>query len=82
MWMHENISQQELHSGIRRGNIRFAGNKALRIYGLLSCWSGRKMKNTNRVFFQSEEEAMGYGYRPCGHCLKNQYTHWKKNLAK
>lgn len=79
MKAHKDLTSQALHAEIRRGNIRFAGNKKLRIYGLLRCWSGAKMKKSNRVFFQSEEEAVANGYRPCGHCLKNQYFRWKNN---
>ncbi|MGN6291180.1 MAG: Ada metal-binding domain-containing protein [Chitinophagaceae bacterium] len=48
--------------------IQLAGNKKLRIYGTLDCFSGKRMKKENRVFFASEEEAMESGYRCCKHC--------------
>jgi methylphosphotriester-DNA--protein-cysteine methyltransferase len=35
------------------------------------------MKMENRVFFASEKEAVDEGYRPCGHCMKEQYKLWK-----
>lgn len=31
-----------------------------------------------RVFFASEQEALNYGYRPCGHCLREKYRQWKE----
>lgn len=58
--------------------IQFAGNKQLKIFGTLSCASGKRMKIINRIFFANEEEAIGLGYRPCGHCLKHQYLLWKE----
>jgi hypothetical protein len=57
--------------------IRLAGNIPAKIYGRLSCASGKKMKAENRVFFQNEEEALAAGYRPCGHCLRAKYQEWK-----
>ena len=56
--------------------ISFAGNIKLKIYGLLTCTSGKRMKLENRVFFHSEKEAVRLGYRPCGHCMKKQYDVW------
>ena len=55
---------------IDAGKVRFGGNKRLKIYGTLTCGSGKRMKVENRVFFDSEEEAKNAGYRPCGHCMK------------
>jgi methylphosphotriester-DNA--protein-cysteine methyltransferase len=54
-----------------------AGNQRLKIYGRLNCFSGKRMKNENRVFFRDEEEAVEAGYRPCGHCFKKKYWVWK-----
>ncbi|MCF2493313.1 hypothetical protein NFI80_06605 [Dyadobacter chenhuakuii] len=31
----------------------------------------------NRVFFNSEKEAMSQGFRPCGHCMREAYLRWK-----
>ncbi|MCE7072741.1 hypothetical protein LZG74_20680 [Dyadobacter sp. CY327] len=31
----------------------------------------------NRVFFNSEKEAMSQGFRPCGHCMREAYLKWK-----
>jgi hypothetical protein len=59
------------------GDIRLAGNSKLRIYGTLDCSSGKRMKMNNRVFFKSEQEARDMGYRPCGHCMKQEYLQWK-----
>ncbi len=62
---------------IRSGAIRFAGNNRLKIYGTLACASGKRMKEKNRVFFASEEEAVAAGFRPCGNCLRSAYRLWK-----
>jgi methylphosphotriester-DNA--protein-cysteine methyltransferase len=66
-----------IRSLIRSGAIRLAGNKRLRIYGLLSCASGKQMKARNRTFFATEQEALAAGYRPCGHCMPEKYRAWK-----
>lgn len=57
--------------------ICLGGNRKLRIYGRLGCKSGKKLKRINRVFFGSEEDALSCGFRPCGHCMKAEYTKWK-----
>lgn len=74
---HTEISDNDLLSKIKRRKIRWGGNRKLKIYGTLSCRSGKKMKRENRVFFGSEDEALQNNYRPCGHCLKDQYQKWK-----
>ncbi|WP_262902036.1 Ada metal-binding domain-containing protein [Pinibacter aurantiacus] len=58
---------------IRAKEINFGGNAKLKIYGKLSCKSGKRMKRENRVFFHSGEEAILSGYRPCGHCMRKEY---------
>jgi methylphosphotriester-DNA--protein-cysteine methyltransferase len=67
-----------LLSLIQNEQILLAGNKKLKIYGLLTCSSGKRMKRENRVFFKSENEAMKNGFRPCGHCMKATYLKWKE----
>lgn len=66
---------------IRSGRITLAGYKKGRIYGLLRCASGKRMKAKNRVFFKDEAEAQVHGYRPCGHCLPALYKKWKAAQA-
>ena len=70
MWQHDNLTDGELFALLRAGAIACAGTRRLRIYGKLTCGSGRRMKRTNRVFFASEAEAVAAGYRPCGHCMR------------
>lgn len=77
MMQHAQLSDTELRSKIRKQEICFGGNKRLKIYGLLSCLSGKKMKRENRVLFISEKEALQNDYRPCGHCMREQYKSWK-----
>ena len=70
--------KRKLNALIKKAEIVLGGNKQLKIYGTLSCKSGIRMKTENRVFFGSEEEAINLGYRPCGHCMRNEYQQWKK----
>jgi methylphosphotriester-DNA--protein-cysteine methyltransferase len=74
MYHHKDLQSRELRNLILAKKITFAGNKNLRIYGTLSCGSGKRMKQSNRVFFESEKEAIELGYRPCGNCMRR----WKK----
>jgi len=70
MRYHEALTPHELKHLILRKKILFAGNKNLKIYGTLHCGSGKRMKKSNRVFFETEEEAIGLGYRRCGNCMR------------
>lgn len=78
----DKTGQKELHRLIRRKIIALGGNNKLKIYGLLNCTSGKRMLRKNRVFFHSEEEAIAYGFRPCGHCLRDKYLQWKNKVNK
>lgn len=78
MIRHSEISNIDLRNKIRRREILFAGNSRLKIYGKLSCASGKRMKRENRVFFTSDAEAPARNYRPCGHCMKSEYKKWKQ----
>jgi methylphosphotriester-DNA--protein-cysteine methyltransferase len=72
---------RNLRSLIAGGQISFAGNCKLRIYGTLQCSSGKKMKANNRMFFTDKHEAEKYGYRPCGHCMRKAYLLWQVKLS-
>jgi len=80
MFQHYKISDSELRSKIKKGEICFGGNQKLKIYGTLKCASGKRMKRENRVFFSSEENAKQNGFRPCRHCMKTDYLKWKNGL--
>lgn len=67
---HTNLTATELRGLIQSGAITLAGNAKLKIYGLLTCGSGKRMRKENRVFFADEREARHTGYRPCGNCMK------------
>ena len=69
---------RKLKNLIDEGKIQLAGNRNLKIYGMLRCSSGKRMKIENRVFFESVEEAIKVGYRPCGRCMREQYLRWRK----
>lgn len=75
---HQDERRRNLASLIRTGQISFAGYRKGKIYGLLNCSSGKRMKIENRVFFKNESEALANGYRPCGNCLPQEYRIWKE----
>ena len=57
------------------------GNRKLKIYGRLDCWSANRAiprgYAQHRVFFADEQTAIAAGYRPCGHCMRDEYRAWK-----
>ncbi len=77
MVTHQEMSNKELTERIRNKNILVGGNVKLKIYGILGCKSGKRLKKENRVFFRSVCEAQELGYRPCGHCMRPEYKNWK-----
>lgn len=77
MIKHIDISNQDVRKLIRHTQIGLGGNRKLKIYGLLNCASGKRMKRENRVFFTGLNEAINKGYRPCGNCLRAEYKEWK-----
>lgn len=77
MWQHIDLTQIDLKAKLKNGDIVFAGNRKLKIYGSLTCNAGKRMLKINRVFFTNEHEAISQGYRPCGHCMKTAYKKWK-----
>lgn len=81
MIQHDEISKSTLRSLIKQGSICLGGNRKLKIYGRLDCASGKRMKMVHRVFFQSQEEAIGNGFRPCGHCMHTEYKRWKDGTS-
>lgn len=73
--------KRALSSLIRKGEIMLGGYRKAKIYGLLSCSSGKRMKAENRVFFKDEAEALAKGYRPCGRCMQGKYEQWKRGVT-
>lgn len=76
MIYHQALVDNELKLLINNGKICFGGNQKLKIYGTLTCASGKRMKRQNRVFFVSENQAINEGYRPCGNCMRTKYKKW------
>jgi methylphosphotriester-DNA--protein-cysteine methyltransferase len=76
---HGKLIAIELRALIKAGVITLGGNKKLKIYGHLYCASGKRMLRQNRVFFSNVYEARHLGYRPCGHCMKEEYKLWKQH---
>lgn len=77
---HQKISDSELRTKLKNGEICLGGNRKLKIYGTFNCSSGKHLKRENRVFFFSEDDALKNGFRPCGNCMKTQYLNWKNGL--
>jgi hypothetical protein len=77
MIFHDQITDSAVRAAIRHQTIRLAGNIRDKIFGRLNCRSGRRMKRVNRVFFADEAEALAHGFRPCGHCMREDYAVWK-----
>lgn len=48
----------------------FVGSKNSNVYHLPKCASAERIKEENKVWFQSEEEARNKGYRPSKNCFK------------
>lgn len=72
---------RRLFTLIRHNQVSFGGHKKLKIYGLLSCPSGKQMKDMNRVFFKTETDAVNAGFRPCAHCMPFAYKKWKNRVS-
>lgn len=64
MISHTEISRERLQTLIQRGEITFAGNRNLKVYGLLTCVSGKRMKKENRVFFKAHGKRADSGTGP------------------
>jgi methylphosphotriester-DNA--protein-cysteine methyltransferase len=77
MIKHIDVSDLDVRKLIKHKQIMLGGNCKLKIYGLLSCTSGKRMKRENRVFLTGLNEAIDKGYRPCGNCLRTEYKEWK-----
>lgn len=73
IYHHAYFTDQQIADLIRSQTITIGGNKNLKIYGALKCKSGKRMKRQNRVFFNSEHDAIACGYRPCGNCMRQAY---------
>lgn len=81
MIKHADISYSDLRTKIRARKISYGGNQNLKIYGLLNCKSGKRMKRENRIFFTSEKAAIKNNFRPCGHCMRAEYKAWKNRIV-
>lgn len=77
MIKHIEIADKELYQKIKRKEISCSGNLNLKIYGILHFKSGKRMKKENRVFFTTVTKAKLKGYRPCAHCMPEDYKIWK-----
>ncbi len=43
MWNHWELTNEELHLMLKNGQIKFGGNKKLKIYGTLQCGGGKRL---------------------------------------
>lgn len=74
------LTDKELFLKLRNNSSLLAGNIKLKIYGHLRCTSGKRMHRQNRVFFENESDAIDAGFRPCGHCMRDEYNKWKNGI--
>jgi len=81
MIKHLDITNEGLRAKIKSKTILIGGNISLKIYGKLNCSSGKRMKRKNRIFFDSEEEALMNKFRPCGRCMKEEFLKWKNGVV-
>jgi methylphosphotriester-DNA--protein-cysteine methyltransferase len=81
MIAHKHLSAEKLRSLIHRHEITYAGNIPAKIYGMLTCSSGKRMKKENRIFFADRNEAILAGFRPCAKCLHPEYKIWKMQIS-
>ena len=78
---HKKNSAEQVRSLIHGNKITYAGNIPAKIYGTLTCSSGKRMKKVNRTFFVDSKEAILAGFRPCGKCLRQEYKIWKEQVS-
>jgi methylphosphotriester-DNA--protein-cysteine methyltransferase len=60
------------------------GHARTRVYGRLDCPVAlsllrRGFKPRHRVFFADESVAIAAGYRPCGACLREKYSEFRRS---
>ena len=48
--------------------VRFAGITTTKVFGRLTCPSGKRARCEHRVFFATWDDAIAAGYRPCKVC--------------
>lgn len=60
---------KNIRSLIASRKIIFGGYSTYKVYGKLSCSAGKRIKEEHKVFFESEQEALNNGYRPCAYCM-------------
>lgn len=70
MIKHIDVTDADLITQIKYKQICFAGNMKLKIYGMLCCKSGKRMKKENRIFFVLEHEAVQNNFRASKHCMQ------------
>ncbi len=50
------------------GSLQIIGNKSSKIYHYPWCSGAKNMKEENKIFFNSTEEAKKAGFKPAGNC--------------
>ncbi len=66
----ETKKEKEAGTKVGKSQGKFVGSKNSNKYHLPSCRWAKKIKEENKIWFQSKEEAEKAGYVPCGTCLK------------
>ena len=60
---------------------RFAGITSTRVFGRLTCPSGKRARPANRVFFATWDDAAAAGFRPCKRCRPEPADTYERNAA-
>lgn len=75
MFSHNSLSNHGLVEKIRRKEITMGGNRKLKIYGLLSCRSGKRTKKQTGCFLFQKPKlykmAIGLVQAACGNTISN-----------
>lgn len=77
-----NLTPRDIAELKATGEITMGGHKGLKIFGQLKCPSASRYVAKGqyvqkRVLFATKQEAVDNGYRPCGCCMKEEYSNWK-----
>ena len=60
---------------------RFAAITSTRVFGRLTCSSGKRARRANRVFFAAWDDAVAAGFRPCKRCRPEPGDAYERDAA-
>ena len=60
---------------------RFAGITSTRVFGRLTCPSGKRARPAHRFFFATWDDAVAAGFRPCKRCRPEPGDAYERDAA-